>query len=64
MEDKYEELGQCIDSLNNYAHALKLPLDPRIHVECLSEGLPELVKRFKQAFAEATGENPWHEFED
>lgn len=64
MEDKYEELGQCIDSLNNYAHALKLPMDPAIHVECLSVGLPELVDRFKKAFEEATGENPWQEFED
>lgn len=59
MEDKFDELGQCIDSLNNFCHAMLIPMDPQFHIDCLKQGLPELVIRMRKAFVEATGENPW-----
>ena len=59
MEDKFETLGQLIDSLDNLAHALKIPMPPQMHVEQLSVALPEKVKQLKEVFVEITGENPW-----
>jgi hypothetical protein len=59
MEEKFEILGQLIDSLDNLSHALKLPLPPEMHVEQISIALPEKVKELKEVFAEITGENPW-----
>ncbi len=59
MEDKFETLGQLIDSLDNLAHALKMPLPPQMHVEQLSVALPKKVKQLKEVFVEITGENPW-----
>ncbi len=59
MEEKLEVLGQCIDSLDNYANALKLNIKDAIHVEALREGLPDLVDKFKEAFINLTGDNPW-----
>ena len=59
MEDKYEELGQCIDSLNNYIHAIKIPMPAEFHIDVLKDVLPELHERFKKAFIELTRENPW-----
>jgi hypothetical protein len=59
MEEKFETLGQLIDSLDNFAHALKMPLPPQMHVEVLSKSLPEKVKELKSVFVEITGENPW-----
>ena len=59
MEDKFETLGQLIDSLDNLAHALKMPLPIHMHIEQLSVALPEKVKQLKEVFVEITGENPW-----
>lgn len=59
MDDKYETLGQLIDTVDNLAHALKLPLPPAMHVEQLSKALPEVVEKLKKSFIEITGENPW-----
>jgi hypothetical protein len=58
-EDKFEKLGLLIDKLDNYAHALKLPLPPQMHVEQLKSGLPEVVQKLKESFQELSGENPW-----
>jgi hypothetical protein len=59
MEDKFEKLGQLIDSLDNLAHALKMPLPPQMHIDVFSRSLPEKVKELKEVFVEITGENPW-----
>jgi hypothetical protein len=59
MEEQFEKLGQLIDSLDNLAHALKLPLPPAMHVQSLSNILPEKVSEFKKVFTEITGNNPW-----
>lgn len=59
MEEKFEKLGQLIDSIDNLAHALKMPLPPKMHVEQLSIALPEKVKQLKEVFVEIRGENPW-----
>lgn len=59
MEDKFEKLGLLIDSLDNLAHALELPLSPQMHVEQIGNALPEKVKELKEVYVEITGENPW-----
>ncbi len=60
MEDKFEKLGLLIDSLDNLAHSLELPLPPQMHIEQMSKLLPEKVKELKEVFVEITGENPWN----
>jgi hypothetical protein len=54
-----EKLGLAIDRLDNFAHALLLPLKAEMHVAQLKQSLPEIVKELKAGFVEATGENPW-----
>jgi hypothetical protein len=54
-----KDFGELIDTLDNLAHALQLPLRPEMHVEQLRARLPELVNDFKAVFVESTGENPW-----
>lgn len=59
MEDKFEELGQTIDSIDSLANVLKIPLPPETHVEQLKIALPLKVEKLKSLFFEITGENPW-----
>lgn len=59
MNEEIEELGRAIDTVDNLAHGLNLPLHDRIHVESLKELLPEVVVRLKKGFAAVTGQNPW-----
>lgn len=59
MTDAQEKLGQAIDRVDNLAHGLNMALPPQMHVDTLKRLLPEIVKELKEAFAEATGENPW-----
>lgn len=59
MTEEMEELGQAIDTVDNLAHALKLPLHDHMHVEQLKIALPEVVARLKKGFTDVTGENPW-----
>lgn len=59
MDEKLENLGQAIDSLENIAYALRMPIADSTHVETLRVLLPDLVQRLKEGFVEATGENPW-----
>lgn len=59
MKDKFEQLGQLIDSFDNLAHALKMPLPPQMHIEQLRSSLPEKVQELKDVFIEITGENTW-----
>lgn len=58
-EDAINELGELIDKLDNYNHALLLPMPADFHVKQFKESLPGLVKDFKKAFTSVTGENPW-----
>lgn len=59
MEEFKEELGQAIDSLDNYIGALQLPMPSDFHVKQLKEELPSLSNRFKEAFKNLFNENPW-----
>lgn len=54
-----ENLGRAIDTVDNLAHALLLPMSPEFHVKALKETLPEAVAALKAGFVEATGHNPW-----
>ncbi len=54
-----ENLGILIDRLDNLAHALKLPVADKMHVQQLRLALPILVKDFKAAYVKELGENPW-----
>lgn len=59
QEQQLERLGLLIDELDSLAHGLKLPMPPHMHVEALAIALPEKVKKLKELYVEATGENPW-----
>ena len=59
MEEKYEKLGQLIDSLENLTYALDISMSSDFHVERFREILPNMVRDFKESFIEITGENPW-----
>lgn len=59
MEDKFEKLGQLIDSIDSLAHGLKLSVNPQFHINQLLTILPEKVEELKEVFVEITGENPW-----
>jgi hypothetical protein len=54
-----EDLGVLIDRLDNLAHALKMPLADKMHIDIPRDSLPKLVKDFKAAYVDAFGENPW-----
>lgn len=45
MENKYEELGQIIDSLDSLTYSMQLPLGDKMHVEMLKEILPPKNKK-------------------
>lgn len=59
MEENFEQLGELIDSIENLACALNLPMDAQFHVDQLKNSLPEKVKELKELFIKITGENPW-----
>lgn len=59
MTTKTDDLAEAIDSLDNVAHALKLPMPAQTHVDILRTVLPEKVAALKAAFAALTNETPW-----
>lgn len=59
MENKFEKLGQLIDSIDSLANGLNIPMPSDFHVQQLKSILPERVKKLKESFVEITGENPW-----
>jgi hypothetical protein len=58
-EEANDVLGRAIDTVDNLAHALTLPISDSLHVEALRAALPEAVAELKKGFALVTGENPW-----
>ena len=52
-------LGEAIDSLDNVANALQLPLPDSMHVQVLRKRLPDIVNKLKTEFVAVTGNNPW-----
>lgn len=54
-----DEFGRLIDSLDNLAHALTMPIPAHIHMDAMKSSLPEKVAAFKAIYVKATGENPW-----
>ena len=54
-----EDLGTLIDRLDNLAHALRMPLPDKMHVDILRDSLPKLVTSFKAAYAHELGNDPW-----
>lgn len=59
MNQAVEDLGQQIDSLDNLAHALKMPIPAQMHVDQLRRALPEAVAELRRLFTMVTGEDPW-----
>ena len=51
----------AIDTVDNLAHALELPMTDGLHIKAMRESLPNAVKELKESFAEFTAENPWGE---
>lgn len=58
-QQQEDALGQDIDTLDNLAHALLLPMAPEFHVKQLKSSLPGLIEKFKNHFADAFGWDPW-----
>ena len=58
-ESQEDALGQDIDTLDNLAHALLLPMPAEFHVKQLKSSLPELIEKMKNHFADAFGWDPW-----
>ena len=58
-EEAVDKLGELADRVDNLAHALRLRVEPRIHVEALSKSLPEVVVSMKEIYVALSGENPW-----
>jgi hypothetical protein len=54
-----DKLAEAIETVDNLAHALQLPMSAEFHIGILRESLPEAVADLKAEFAEVTGENPW-----
>jgi hypothetical protein len=59
ITDQEDALGRDIDTLDNLAHALLLPMPAEFHVEQFKSSLPELVAKFKKDFAAVVDWNPW-----
>jgi len=59
MTEDQERLGVAIDTVDNLAHALGIPMSAEIHVGALRRTLPEAVDALKWAFVAVVGENPW-----
>lgn len=59
MNDAQEEMGQLIDRLDNFTHALAVPFPPAMHVDTLKIILPDLVSEMKAAFVKLTNQDPW-----
>lgn len=59
MDNKFEKLGQLIDSIDSLVHALSIPMSAEFHIQQLKTILPEKVKELKESFIEIAGENPW-----
>lgn len=59
MEDKFENLGQEIDRIENLWYGLSLPMPAEFHLQQLKVILPEIVKNLKNQFVAISGENPW-----
>ena len=57
--DKFEKLGQLIDSIDSLACGLNIPIPDSLHVNQLKVLLPQKVKELKELFVEITGDNPW-----
>ena len=55
------ELGEAIDTVDNLAHALNLPIPDSLHVKAMREALPDAVAALKAAFVKVTGDNPWED---
>lgn len=56
-----ETLGEVIDDMENVIGALKLPMPPDVHVEQCKAILPRFVKRLREVYKDAAGDDPWDE---
>ena len=59
QEESNETLGALIDELDALAHGLQIPMPDSLHMQALRAALPSKVRALKEAFAAATGEDPW-----
>jgi len=57
--DTYDRFSQIINELENLRYALNMPIDDRIHVQCLRNALPEKIEALKIVYIQITGEDLW-----
>lgn len=58
-EEALEELGQCIDTVENLMFSMKLAVNPTIHLNGLKGSLPSLRERMKKAYLALGGDDVW-----
>lgn len=60
--DTVERFGRLIDDLDNLRYALNMPIEDKLHVQCMRNSLPEKIESLKRIFIEITGQDPWDIF--
>jgi hypothetical protein len=57
--EKFNELGEQADRLDNLVAGMAMPLPPSFHLEQIKAILPEISAEIKRFVVEQTGEDPW-----
>ncbi len=50
ITDIIDELGRCIDTIDNLLAARKLPLSDSLHLQGLTESLPDIKQRLQKIY--------------
>jgi hypothetical protein len=60
--ETFDRFGRVIDELENLRHALNMPIDDKLYVQCMRNSLPEKIEALKKIYIEIVGEDPWDVF--
>ena len=60
-EDQKDKLGRLCERVDNFAHAVRLPISAELHMKALREAIPEICAELKGIYRELTGEDPWED---
>lgn len=60
--DQLDRLGKVSDRIDNILGAMKLKVEPAIHMAGIENTLPELRDELRALYLELSGgDNPWHD---
>lgn len=57
--EETQEIGACIEELDNLLGAMKIPMDPQVYLKHVSTALTDCASRLKKCYVGLTGEDPW-----